>query len=228
MKTNLLIFNSIIDPVAVKEFDIAIRKIFQPFPISFTIRYLHDTAPPFLLQNFTHLLLSGSEMRASQHNNSDDIFYALINHFVAADKAVLGICYGHQIIARALTGNSVCKPADSPEFGWRKVRCSTNPLFTGIHQYVFFESHYDEVYDLPADFEIIAATSEVAVQGYQYSGRRIWGVQFHPEVDIAKGKKMLARTFTRDQAAAMHFRNELPAGHDITQNYRIFSNFIKM
>jgi len=95
---------------------------------------------------------------------------------------ILGICYGHQLVARALGG--VVERTDSAEFGKTRLDAvAESKLFDGlaVHQDVWM-SHRDVVTQAPPGFRVTAATSESPVAAMEDQDRAICGVQFHPEV----------------------------------------------
>jgi len=95
---------------------------------------------------------------------------------------VLGICYGLQFITHHLGGR--VRSAMKREYGHADVEIVdfSNPLFAelpaSLHVWM---SHGDEALDLPPGFHLTAKTSN-AVAGMANPERRIWAVQFHPEV----------------------------------------------
>jgi GMP synthase (glutamine-hydrolysing) len=94
---------------------------------------------------------------------------------------VLGICWGHQLIARALGGE--VDPMDRYELGYERVyRLTDDPLFAGIGEsFVAFETHSDEVTRLPTEATVLAE-NETSIQAFRIGDA--WGVQFHPEYDL--------------------------------------------
>ena len=108
---------------------------------------------------------------------------------------ILGICYGLQFIAHHLGGK--VRPADKREYGHAEVSVvdATTPLFTDIPAALnVWMSHGDEAIELPPGFHLTAKTSN-AVAGIADPGRRIWAVQFHPEVHHTKQGTALLRNF---------------------------------
>lgn len=105
---------------------------------------------------------------------------------------ILGICYGLQLIAFKL-GGSVDKAAHR-EYGRAElITNSQNPLFEGISaNSTVWMSHGDALTKLPDNFEIIAHTLNAPICAIHSPERKIWGVQFHPEVHHStEGKKIL-------------------------------------
>lgn len=106
---------------------------------------------------------------------------------------ILGICYGHQLVCSALGGKVVS--AEVREYGKTKVKLnSKNILFYGIDEnQSCWMSHTDVVSEAPAGFEVIATTEECPVAAVANDEKKIYGVQFHPEVEHTPfGKKMLS------------------------------------
>jgi GMP synthase-like glutamine amidotransferase len=175
----------------------------------------------------THLLITGSELSASAQNDLDDVLFPAIRGFVARGRAVLGICYGHQVIATALAGPETCRPAARPEFGWQEVEFDPNPLFAGIDHLLPIHSHYDEVTNLPAGFDVIARTADCAVQAIQLRGQPVWGVQFHPEVQGESGRAMIEANLRSDPGIAEFVTRDEPGPRQQERNFRIVRNFFR-
>ncbi len=95
---------------------------------------------------------------------------------------VLGICYGMQLIARDLGGELV--RSSHSEFGPAALEVTRHaPLFAGVPQYSrAWMSHGDTVLDPPPGFVAMARTPTCAIAALGDPARRIYGVQFHPEV----------------------------------------------
>ena len=94
---------------------------------------------------------------------------------------VLGICYGMQLIAHDM-GGTVTR-GTAREYGAKKVTLTLSPLFDGITgESVCWMSHTDMVAKLPEGFKITAYTNTCPVAAFADEERKIYGVQFHPEV----------------------------------------------
>jgi len=95
---------------------------------------------------------------------------------------VLGICYGLQFMVYALGGR--VRPAAKREYGHAKVEIqqSDSQLFQGLPKLLaVWMSHGDEAEDLPPGFRLTAKTPN-AVAAIENAKRKMWAVQFHPEV----------------------------------------------
>jgi GMP synthase-like glutamine amidotransferase len=109
---------------------------------------------------------------------------ALVRSAAAAKVPVLGICFGHQLIAHALFGPGAVRLAPFPELGFVEVeRTAEHPLLAGYgRQFVTFQSHRDEVCERPGAIEVLARNAACAVQALAVRDLPFFGVQFHPEM----------------------------------------------
>ncbi|HZD45050.1 MAG TPA: glutamine-hydrolyzing GMP synthase, partial [Acidobacteriaceae bacterium] len=108
---------------------------------------------------------------------------------------VLGICYGLQFITHHLGGK--VRAADKREYGHADVHIvdEKNALFDGLPaDLTVWMSHGDEALELPAGFHLTAKTAN-AVAGIANPEKRIWAVQFHPEVHHTRQGTALLRNF---------------------------------
>lgn len=124
------------------------------------------------------VVLSGSPLSVY----SPDAFTVDVDA-IAARFPVLGICYGAQLIA--MQGGGKVEPVGSREYGRAILRDvdSSDPLLSGIADgETVWMSHGDTITTLPRDARIIASTDTVPIAAYHIEGKKIWGVQFHPEV----------------------------------------------
>ena len=105
---------------------------------------------------------------------------------------VLGICYGCQLIAHTLGGR--VEHAANSEYGKREFSfIARSPLSEGIpEKSVCWMSHTDHVTRVPDGFDVLASTSSCPVTVYGSRAKKIYGVQFHPEVVHSQyGNKLL-------------------------------------
>lgn len=95
---------------------------------------------------------------------------------------VLGICFGMQLITKLL-GGKVTRSGKN-EYGKTKVKIdSKSPLFKGLKPMeTCWMSHKDSVSEIPPSFNIIASTTNIPIAGIEEPVRKIYGIQFHPEV----------------------------------------------
>jgi len=113
---------------------------------------------------------------------------------------VLGICYGMQLMSRHFGGEVV--PAGKREFGHADLLAVGTPgaLFDGFFvegKSPVWMSHGDHVARVPSGFEVVAETANAPVCAIQDVARRLYGVQFHPEVNHTPRGELLIDTFVR-------------------------------
>lgn len=100
----------------------------------------------------------------------------------AFDCPVLGICYGLQVMASDLGGE--VRPSASREFGYARLKLLEleSPLLRGLPDEMdVWMSHGDHVTSVPPGFRITARTDD-ALNAIENLSKRIFGIQFHPEV----------------------------------------------
>jgi GMP synthase (glutamine-hydrolysing) len=132
------------------------------------------------------IILSGGPSSVYDHDAP-----AMDDRVLALGVPILGICYGLQVIAYKLGGKVV--PATKREYGHADIEVlNGSGLFQGLpRQMSVWMSHGDEAKELPAGFELVARSAS-AVAAIENPAKKIWAVQFHPEVHHTKlGKEVL-------------------------------------
>lgn len=105
---------------------------------------------------------------------------------------ILGICYGNQLMAY-MEGGKICSAENSSEYGKTSVTVSESPLLKDIPKNsICWMSHTDYIKEAPVGFSVIARTAKCPCAAMSDEKRRLYGVQFHPEVTHTQyGKVML-------------------------------------
>jgi GMP synthase (glutamine-hydrolysing) len=119
-------------------------------------------------------------------------FYARIN------APVLGICYGMQLLAKDLRG--AVSPSERREYGHAKLKILSGEtrMFQGLpFELDVWMSHSDHVTALPEGFRTTATTGDM-ITAIENAERRIFGLQFHPEVAHTPLGKEILRNFLFD------------------------------
>ncbi len=121
-------------------------------------------------------------------------------HVLDAGVPVLGICYGMQLLTHALGG--AVDPGSEREYGSAQldVRDARHPLFARLdtpHTQVWM-SHSDRVTRLAPGFETIAVSDNSPHAAIAHDERRLYGLQFHPEVAHTPRGRDILRAFVYD------------------------------
>jgi GMP synthase (glutamine-hydrolysing) len=113
---------------------------------------------------------------------------------LALGVPVLGICYGLQWIARQLGGR--VEPGERREYGRAHAELRDgSKLFSGLPRKLrVWNSHADNVLGVPDGFHVTAETGN-AIAAAEDPARRIYAVQFHPEVNHTEGGQEILRNF---------------------------------
>jgi len=117
---------------------------------------------------------------------------------------VLGICYGMQEIAQTFGGRVA--PGQKREYGKAAVSRSEGcdcALFEGLPDaFTVWMSHGDKLHELPEGFRYVAGTENAEFVAMENLDKRMWGLQFHPEVTHSQGGKDMLRNFVVGIAGA--------------------------
>jgi len=108
---------------------------------------------------------------------------------------ILGVCYGMQLMAKQLGGN--VERADRGEYGKAELQIDDpTDLLTNVDTGItMWMSHGDSVVDLPKGFEILAHTTNTPCAAVADHNKKLYGVQFHPEVVHSAGGMAMIRNF---------------------------------
>ena len=111
---------------------------------------------------------------------------------------VLGICYGDQLMAW-MAGGTVSSAESSSEYGKTTLRCKPCALFRDVPETsICWMSHTDFVSCVPEGFAVVATTNKCSCAAMADESRKLYGVQFHPEVTHTEWGKQMLRNFLYD------------------------------
>ena len=150
----------------------------------------------------SHIILSGQSHPWDQY--TPESLAGVFEVITRASQPILGVCGGHQQIALAY-GSEVglmerLEPGEGyagakRERGFFPIDNTGEGLFKGLPASVtVWHSHCDEVKQLPDGFRCTASNETCAIQAMQQKGRRVYGVQFHPELfdeDHPEGRRIV-------------------------------------
>lgn len=179
--------------------------------------------------DFDAVIVTGS--RSSVYWDDEEGWIAPTREWVAnADEKglpVLGVCFGHQLVAEALGG--AVEGMDEYEIGYRTVaHDGSDPLFDGVDtEFTVFTTHSDAVTELPPGADLLAE-NEYGVHAFRRGSA--YGVQFHPEYDTRTAERVTQRKDDLDDER----KSEVLADIDTAQYQaaceakRLFDNFCEL
>jgi GMP synthase (glutamine-hydrolysing) len=138
----------------------------------------------------SHIILSGQSDPWQRY--ATESLSGVFSIIKQASQPILGVCGGHQQIALAYGARVDLMERLEPgegyegakrERGFFPIRNTGDGLFKGLPaELTVWHSHCDEVKELPAGFRKTASNATCEIQAMQQKGRRLYGVQFHPEL----------------------------------------------
>ncbi|HEY8909377.1 MAG TPA: type 1 glutamine amidotransferase [Desulfosporosinus sp.] len=224
----LLVLNCLVDDRNAGEFNSAISKLLNETTCEYEIQRACQTESIVDLPRFSHLLISGSEASALDDNLWDGLLVNTIGSFITNKKPILGICYGHQFLARTIVGKECIKKRAKPEIGYVKISTNSNELFRNVNDAMSFVLHYDEVTHLTDDFRVIASTKSCPIHAFQYKDLPVWGIQFHPEYNLEQSRKIFESFSKIEPDFDNYFINDLNNDITLINIKLVIKNFLKV
>lgn len=179
---------------------------------------------------YDKVILSGSRTSCLEDAPWISRLDAFVRDWIGSGKPLLGVCYGHQALVRAMAGKTHVRKAAEPEFGWTRIEVlEGSPLLEHVpREFHSFSSHYEEVAELPAGFRRLARSRDCEIQACQLGDRPVFGIQFHPEKDLNEGERILS---DKKKAGAPKKLLGLGQGKtlfDASIGETIFGNFLRL
>ncbi|MEW5770941.1 MAG: glutamine amidotransferase [Pseudomonadota bacterium] len=148
-------------------------------------------------------IITGSHAMVTERAAWSEMLADWLRRAVPAGLPVLGICYGHQLLADAL-GGEVADLEPEPEVGTITVALTEaareDPLFHDLPpQFPAHASHVQSARRLPAQAVRLAGSAREPHHAFRI-GARAWGVQFHPEFDTVSMRAYVERWAGRPDA----------------------------
>ena len=167
--------------------------------------------PPASLDEFDGMIVGGSGAYCVSEWTIPKELEAIenaIREMRSLQKPILGICFGHQLLAHAL-GGVVEMDRTRQETGTYEISCAdaaaSDEIFSRLPQsFLAQEGHKDHVTMLPPGAIRLASTPSSPNQAFVMPGERIYGVQFHPELakaDVATRLDYYRKEYARHHAA---------------------------
>jgi len=155
-----------------------------------------------------------------------------LSAMIAKNRAVLGICLGHQLLAHVLGGQIEFSPQNA-EVGWTEIILNNDGekdlLFLNMpDEFWSFEYHSDRVVSPPPGTLNLASSKHCDVQAFRKPNSLIWGVQFHPEISSEKAKRILEARREALEQRGIDVMLAVNQGFSVSHEPRkqIFVNFV--
>ena len=152
---------------------------------------IENSTPVSDLRELDGLILSGGAARVGLTGELGNC-----GAYLELNIPILGICAGHQFMAGHYGGAAA--EAEKPEFGAATIQLANGggKIFQGTpDEQVVWESHNDEVSELPEGFVITASSESCEVQGMENNQGNRFGLQFHPEVNDSEFGQHMFKNF---------------------------------
>ncbi len=150
-----------------------------------------------MLVNVKGLILSGGPRTVSESDMSTP-FKKNMNVLTKLRIPVLGICFGHQLLAIAC--GATLESGGNPEYGHTLItRVSDDSMLSGFDkEHNVWMSHSDQVTELPDTMTALAVSGDQRVAAFKSNDGLVYGVQFHPEVTHTPNGMTVLNAFLRD------------------------------
>jgi len=143
------------------------------------------------------IVLSGSQRKLAEPGIFET-YRNEVDFMKSTQKPLLGICFGHQLMAMAF-GAEVVDMGEKIDGYYMIQRIGDNEIFEGLgERFLVCESHGEMVVDLPFEFELLGNSLNCPIEVMKHGSLPIFGVQFHPERFDEKhpaGKSILENFF---------------------------------
>jgi len=182
------------------------------------------------LSRFDKLVLSGSKTSCLETHPWVESLERLTGEWIESGRPFLGVCYGHQILARTLGSRGHVRKGTAPEFGWTEIeQVQPSRLLNGLpSKFYSYSSHYEEVSLLPEGFRPLARSTRCALQAMQLGERPVFGIQFHPERSLEAGEEALKKRKNEGKLDGLLGLGKGPRLFEASVGKTIFQNFYSL
>ena len=192
----------------------------------------HSDLPPSP-RGFDRIILSGSRISALDEAPWISALHQFVRSALNESVPLLGVCFGHQTLATVLASGerpvNACQRSQTPEFGWTEIeRTERAPLLEGLSDTFYsFSAHFEEVQAPPPGTRVLARSRACAIQAFQLAERPIYGIQFHPERDIAGARRSFQERKKEKSPKTLLHPERSAELYDPKVGETIFGNFLK-
>jgi len=186
-----------IDKIIIIDFGSQVTKLIarriREYSVYSEILTLKDLKEKNVFQNVKGIILSGGPSTVTKKS-----FPKLPRKIFNLNIPILGICYGLQLIAKQFQGK-VKSNVKKREFGRAILKEKKKSLLTNNFfkkgKSIIWMSHQDSVYKLPVGFSKIASTNQSNMTIIEKKKKKIYGIQFHPEVTHTQNGNIIFKNF---------------------------------
>lgn len=175
------------------------------------------------------VVVTGSPAMVSHREDWSERAAGWLADAVERGLPVLGVCYGHHLLAHALGGRVGPSPGGR-EMGTVNLKLNRSKredllLHALPDEFPVHMTHEESVLKLPAGIASMGATEQDANAVFGIPGKRVWGVQFHPEFDAAimrsyiEGRRETLEGEGRDPDRMLKAVTETPAAREILHRF---------
>ena len=160
------------------------------------VAHVCDGAPLPTRYAYDAVVVTGSWAMVTDREPWSEHSAVYLREAIERGLAVLGVCYGHQLLAHAHGGlvgyNPRGRHAGTAEIALTEA-AAHDPLFGGFESPLIVQvSHAQSVIELPAEATLLATCASDPHHAFRI-GARAWGVQFHPEFDAAVSRAYITQ-----------------------------------
>jgi GMP synthase (glutamine-hydrolysing) len=147
------------------------------------------------IENAERIVLAGGPSSVSADRDSLTRIVAEKVEAGELNVPILGICYGHQMIADVWGGK--VEKGKSAEYGVSEITVDDEDIILkGLpRKFKAWVSHFDEVKELPEGFEALAHSETCGIEAMRHKEKPIFAVQFHPEVWHTEKGELVLKNF---------------------------------
>ena len=199
-----------------------IPRLLNDFSLTYSIKKVYN-GDLCTLDDGDAWIITGSKFSVYENYDWIKQLVSFASDLIKNDKPVLGICFGHQVIAKAI-GGEVFKNPLGWELGSYNISLTddgrANHLMFGINDNdIVYESHQDIVNNLPQNSKILANTDK-SIQSFSYKSS--YGVQFHPEFSYDVTRMLMDLRINKGIEVDSNVLEKS------TNSHKVLHNFIKI
>jgi GMP synthase (glutamine-hydrolysing) len=174
------------------------------------------------------IVITGSA--SNVHHREDWMIRAEVRlrELEAAEAPILGICFGHQLMAQAYGGRVEANPLGREVSTVEVERLGDDPIFSGVdRRFTANACHSDSVVGLPEGARILGRSKGERHQVLRF-GQRSWGVQFHPEFDGEVMRHFLKARAEAIVSEGLDLEDLERQARDTPHAQAVFRNFVRL